>query len=264
MAAIVTEKEQGVLVMTLNRPERLNVLDPHMATALHAAFNDAAADSTVRCIVVRGAGDGFMAGGDLRFFEQSLQKLSHGDHRPLKAIFDDVHGAIRVMYALPKPIIACVHGAVAGFGVSLMTACDLVIAAEDAVFTLAYCHIGASPDGGSTFALPRVIGLKRSMELGLLGERFDADRALSLGLVNWVVPAEQLHARTRDLAARLACGPTRAYANTKMLLNASLDADLNQQLDREQNAFLDCAGSEDFAEGVDAFLNKRRPRFRGR
>ncbi len=264
MSAIVTKKDKSVAVITLNRPERLNALDPEMATALHASFADVAADVEVRCVVVRGEGDGFMAGGDVRFFKQSLNRLATGDHQPLSEIFNAVHGTIRTMHRLPKPIIASVHGAVAGFGISLMAACDLVIAAEDTVFTIAYCHIGTSPDGGSTFALPRMIGLKRSMELALLGDRFDANQALSLGLINWVVPGSDLRAQTEQLAVRLAAGPTKAYAKTRMLLNTSLDADLNQQLDREQAAFLECVTSDDFAEGVSAFLDKRRPQFRGR
>lgn len=264
MSAIVTEKDQGIAIITLNRPERLNALDPEMAAALHASFVDVAGDVEVRCVVVRGAGDGFMAGGDVRFFEQSLNRLSSGDHQPLNDIFNAVHGTIRTMHGLHKPIIASVHGAVAGFGISLMAATDLAIAAEDAMFTMAYCRIGTSPDGGSTFALPRTIGLKRSMELALLGDRFDANRALSLGLINWVVPSSDLRAQTEQLAARLAAGPTKAYAQTRMLLNTSLDADMNRQLDREQAAFLSCAVSDDFAEGVSAFLDKRSPQFRGR
>jgi 2-(1,2-epoxy-1,2-dihydrophenyl)acetyl-CoA isomerase len=202
--------------------------------------------------------------GDVRFFKQSLKRLAAGDHQPLREIFNEVHGTIRTMHQLPKPIVASVHGAVAGFGISFLAACDLAIAADDTVFTMAYCHIGTSPDGGSTFALPRTIGLKRSMELALLGDRFDANQALRLGLINWVVPGGDLRAQTEQLAARLAAGPTKAYAKTRMLLNTSLDADLNQQLDREQAAFLECATSDDFAEGVSAFLDKRRPRFRGR
>lgn len=264
MSAIVTEKDKGVATITLNRPQRLNALDRDMATALHASFIEVATDAEMRCVVVRGAGDGFMAGGDVHFFKQSLHRLAAGDRQPLTEIFDEVHGAIRTMHGLSKPIIASVHGAVAGFGISLMAACDLAIAAEDTVLTMAYCDIGVPPDGGSTFALPRMIGLKRSMELALLGDRFDANQALSLGLINWVVPSGELGARTEQLALRLAAGPTKAYAKTRMLLNTSLDADLNQQLDREQAAFLECATSDDFGEGVNAFLDKRRPQFRGR
>ncbi len=264
MPTIITETDQGVATITLNRPERLNALDQDMAATLHASFIDVAADVDVRCVVVRGAGDGFMAGGDVGFFERSLNQLSSGDIEPLSEVFDGVHGTIRTIHRLPMPIIASVHGAVAGFGISLMAACDLAIAAEDALFNMAYCHIGASPDGGSTFALPRMIGLKRSMELALLGDRFDANQALSLGLINWVVPGGDLRAHTQQLAARLAAGPTKAFAKTRLLLNMSLNSDLDQQLDREQAAFLECAASDDFAEGVSAFLDKRRPKFRGR
>ncbi len=264
MSAIVTKIDKGIANITLNRPERLNALDPEMAAALHASFIDVAKDVGVRCVVVRGEGDGFMAGGDVRFFKQSLNRSSTEDHVAISEIINAVHATIQTMHSLSKPIIASVHGAVAGFGISLMAACDLAIAAQETVFTMAYCRIGTSPDGGSTFALPRMIGLKRSMELALLGDRFDAEQALSFGLINWVVPGGDLHEQTEQLAVRLAAGPTKAYAKTRMLLNTSLNADLNQQLDREQAAFLECTTSDDFAEGVSAFLDKRRPQFRGR
>ncbi len=262
MTVVVSEK-RGVVYVTLNRPETLNALDPDMAAALHAALAGISTDKDARCIVIQGAGNGFMAGGDVRFFQRSLKQLSSDDQQALEAIFDDVHGAIRTLRRIPKPVLASVHGAVAGFGVSLLAACDLAIAADNSVFTLAYCRIGVSPDGGSTFALPRAVGLKRSMELALLGERFDAERALSWGLINWVVPAAQLPGKTEELAKRLARGPAVAYAKTKGLVNISFESDLDQQLDQERAAFLECAKSRDFAEGVTAFVEKRPPRFRG-
>ncbi len=262
--AVVLEKRRAAAFVTLNRPDVLNALDPGMAAALHTTLVDVSVDEDVRCVVLRGAGKGFMAGGDVDFFRRSLHRLSSGDPQVLTAIFDDVHGSIRTLRRTPKPVVASVHGAVAGFGLSLLAACDLAIAAEDSVFTLAYCRIGASPDGGATFALPRTVGVKRSMELALLGDRFDAHRALSLGLVNWVVPAAQLPKKTEELAMRLTQGPAVAYAQTKALINASFDNDLDQQLDRERAAFLECAESDDFAEGVTAFSEKRPPRFRGR
>jgi len=144
-----------------------------------------------------------------------------------------------------------------------MMACDLVIAADTSFFTLAYVHIGTSPDGGSTFLLPRTVGMKKAMEIALLGDRFDAKTAQQWGLVNFVVPAAQLADETRKLAERIASGPSHALGNTKLLLNSSLGNTLESQLQAEGVSFADCAATRDWAEGVTAFGEKRKPQFRG-
>jgi len=168
------------------------------------------------------------------------------------------------MRRLPKPIIASVRGAAAGAGVSLAACCDLIIAAEDAFFTLAYTRIGTSPDGGSTYALPHALGVKKTMEMALLGERFDAHTMARFGLVNFVVPTQDLEAETDDLARRLAAGPTRAYGHAKRLIYGSFENQMERQLQMEAEAFADCATTLDFREGVTAFLEKRPAAFRGR
>ncbi len=165
---------------------------------------------------------------------------------------------------MPQPILASWLGAVAGGGFSLALAADLAIAAEDAYFSLAYCHIGASPDGGSTYHLPRIVGLRKARELALLGERFDAETARELGIVNWVVPTEALEEETAKLAGRLARGPSRALGETKRLLYASFDNGLEAQLAAEAEAFAGCAATADFAEGVSAFVEKRAAKFQGK
>jgi 2-(1,2-epoxy-1,2-dihydrophenyl)acetyl-CoA isomerase len=167
------------------------------------------------------------------------------------------------MRHMPKPIVAAVQGAAAGFGLSLVLAADLALAAADAVFTSGYIHLGTSPDGGMTATLPHIVGLKHAAELMLLGDRFDAERALALGLVNGVVPADALDAEAAALAARLAAGPTQAYARTKGLLQATMGDGFDAQLRRETESFAASAATEDFAEGVRAFLEKRRPVFTG-
>jgi 2-(1,2-epoxy-1,2-dihydrophenyl)acetyl-CoA isomerase len=164
---------------------------------------------------------------------------------------------------MPKPVVTAVQGAAAGFGFSLVLAADLALAAEDAVFTTGYIHLGASPDGGMTATLSRVVGLKQAAELMLLGDRFNAHRALELGLVNKVVPVDALANEAAILAARLAAGPTHAYGRTKALLQATLGDGYDAQLRRETESFAACAATEDFAEGVRAFLEKRRPAFTG-
>ncbi len=261
MPSVETKIDQGIAYVTLNRAKVLNALNAQMAAELSATVASLADDDTVRSVVVAGAGNGFMAGGDIGFFKQSLPELARGETQNLTPLFEDVHAIVRGLRTMSKPVLASVHGAVAGFGVSLMAACDLVVAAQNTVFTLAYCHLGTSPDGGSTYALPRTMGLKHAMQVALLGERFDADRARSLGLVNWVVPEDARERETHALAARLAAGPTFAYGQTKSLLHRSLESTLEDQLDAERDSFIECATRPEFAEGVDAFLAKRKPRF---
>ena len=258
--------EGGVCTITLNRPEALNALDRDMATALVAVTRAAAAAEDVRAVLIRGAGGHFMAGGDIVTFAGWLDEMPDRSERRsrFESFVDEVHPCILAIAGMPKPVLAAVQGAVAGFGMSLMMACDLALAAEDSVFTLAYCHIGTSPDGSSTYMLPRAVGSKRAFEIACLGERFGAEEARRIGLVNRVAAAAELDAEAAGLAARLAAGPTLAYAKTKALLNASPHRGLEDQLAAEAAAFGECAASEDFAEGLAAFLAKRAASFTGR
>ncbi|WP_236025321.1 enoyl-CoA hydratase/isomerase family protein [Arenibaculum pallidiluteum] len=258
------EVSEAVATVTLDRPEALNALDPAMAEGLHAALARCEADEAVRAVVIRGAGGAFMAGGDVKMFAGLLAEPGGSPRAFFEKLISTVHQSVILLRRMPKPVIAAVEGPCAGFGFSLMLACDLAVAAEDAVLTLAYCHIGASPDGGATFHLPRVVGARRAAEIALLGDRFGAAEAERLGLVNRVVPAASLEAETLSLAHRLAAGPTAAYARTKALLNASLDRPLESQLQAEAESFAAGAATRDFAEGVAAFVAKRKPVFQGR
>jgi len=181
--------------------------------------------------------------------------------KALYRIVDTLHPLLTRMRYMPKPVVAAVQGAAAGVGLSLVLAADLALAAEDTVFTSGYIHLGTSPDGGMTATLPHIVGIKHAAELMLLGDRFDAQRALALGLINRVVPADALASEATALAARLAAGPTHAYGRTKALLQATLGDGFDAQLRRETESFAACAATEDFAEGVRAFLEKRRPVF---
>lgn len=261
---ILLEKTDGVAVVTLNRPEVRNALTPDMRLAFREVFTKLEYDDTARCVVIRGAGEHFMAGGDIRTMKQRLD-MSTGERS--HAITDGLHNLHAPLYAIRrmgKPVIASVRGAAAGLGIGLVAACDLAIAADDAIFTLAYCHIGASPDGGSSYFLARTLGMKHQFELAFLGERFGADRAKELGIVNRVVPVAELEAETMQLARRLAEGPTRAYANAKALFNAANHLTMETHLDLEARLMADSMSTEDHAEGVRAFLDKRKPVFKGR
>jgi 2-(1,2-epoxy-1,2-dihydrophenyl)acetyl-CoA isomerase len=264
MSDVIIERADGIVTATLNRAQARNALSDEMVRTLDEAFTAGERDPAVRAYVLQGAGDHFMAGGDVKKFYANRSKPAEQRRAEIERGVHQLHLLVYKMRRAPQPIVASIRGGVAGFGMSLMMACDLAIAAEDAFFTLAYCHIGLSPDGSSTWSLPRIVGARKAMELALLGERFPAAEALRLGLINQVVPVAALGEETAKLAKRLASGPGRAYAHTKRLLNASIGNTLESQLQMEGVAVADCMTSEDLNEGVTAFVEKRAPRFTGR
>ena len=259
-APVLLDREGGVARLRLNRPTVLNALDEATALAFLAAVRAVADDASVRVLVISGNGRGFMAGGDLGRFQADPDRGAD----IARAIIGPLHDALLRLQALPIPVLASVHGPVAGAGMSLAMATDLCIAADDAKFTLAYARIGASPDGSGSYYLTRLVGLRRAMEIALLAETIDAAEALRLGLVNRVVPAADLAAETDALAERLANGPTTAYGRIKGLLHRSSTADLADQLAAEEESFAALAGTEDFREGIAAFFGKRGACFHGR
>ena len=261
MNAVLYETQGNLGLITLNRPGALNSLDRAMIDGLRRATAQAAADEQVRVVIIRSAGDHFMAGGDLKWFREEIDGRHPDIETQFQKTIDEVHASTRAIRHMNKPVIAVVQGAVAGYGLSLMMACDFALAAESAYFTLAYCHIGLSPDGGATWSLPRLVGLRKATELALLGERFDAASAASLGLVNRVVPLAELNSEAEALAAKLARGPAVALARTKALLQSSTAHSLEQQLEAEKHAFAACAAEPNFAEGLAAFAEKRKPKF---
>jgi len=260
MSTVLSHLEDGVLTLTLNRPESLNALNLAMIEDLRAATAQAEHDASVGAVVIRG-GEHFMAGGDLKWFHSQLALPPAERQALFEQTIAAVHATTLQVRRMGKPVIASVNGAAAGFGLSLMLACDLAVAAETAYFTLAYCHIALSPDGGATWFLPRAVGAKRAAEIALLGDRFDAAQAKDWGLINRVVPAAELEAETFKLARRLAAGPREALARTKALLQASSSNSLPEQLFAEQTSFAACSVHDDFAEGLGAFLEKRKPAF---
>lgn len=255
------DAETGIGELLLNRPGVLNAVDVPLAEALHAAVADLAAKPGLRCLVFRGAGRAFMAGGDVAGFAADPERAGEMVSDLLAAL----HPVIERFRAIEAPVLASVHGSVAGAGMSLLAACDVAIAAEDTRFLLAYDRIGAAPDCGGTYFLPRLIGLRRLADLMFLSESWDAGTAQQAGLINRTVPAADLVTETGRLASRLASGPTRAYGAYKRLINATFAAPLEQQLGAERTAFIDATHTGDFRRAARAFVDddKAGPEFRG-
>ncbi|MDP1893059.1 MAG: enoyl-CoA hydratase-related protein [Hydrogenophaga sp.] len=255
-ASVLCWREGAVAQLRFNRPTALNAIDVAMAQGFHAACQAIAADPWVRAVHISAEGPAFMAGGDL--------VAMHADPVPVaRELIAGMHGGLLLLAALRAPVVASVQGAVFGGGLGLVLGCDLVVAAEGTRFGMAYPLIGASSDCSTSWGLVQVLGLRKAMELALLADVVDAAEALRLGLVNRVVPPAALHAEGERLAQRLATGPTQALGQLKRLLRAAGQNDLGTHLDAEAAAFLACAQTADFTEGVGAFLAKRQPIFTG-
>ncbi|SEA00540.1 enoyl-CoA hydratase/isomerase family protein [Acidovorax soli] len=254
---LIVTRQGAIVTLQFNRPEALNALDLPMAQALLAAVQAIAADTGVRAVVLKGAGRAFIAGGDLATLHANPAQGARDLLAPLNA-------TLQLLQQIDAPVIAQVHGAAAGGGLSLMLMCDFVLAADGTKFNLAYINLGTSCDVGGSWALPRLVGLRHALEIALLGDAFTADDALRLGLVNRVVPAPELDRTTQAFAERLANGPTKAYGQMRRLLRTSFDRDLGAQLAAEAQSFDTCAHTADMREGLQAFFDKRKPRFQGR
>lgn len=261
---VLLDVADGIATLTLNRPAQLNALNAEMMQALRLTTERVAADRSVAVVVVKGAGAHFMAGGDIKEFHSQLYLDPPARFDTFKATIEQwINPTVLALRGMHQPLIGSIRGACAGFGMSLALCCDLLLAADDAYFTTAYSLIALSPDGAQSYILPRIVGAKKAAELLLLAERIDARRALELGLVNRLVPPAELDAETLRLARRLADGPRHAYGEVKRLLEGASCSTLAQQLKAEADAFARCSATQDFAEGIRAFVEKRKPGFRG-
>jgi 2-(1,2-epoxy-1,2-dihydrophenyl)acetyl-CoA isomerase len=252
--------EDGVARITINRPPQMNAIDVLTAKELLLAARQCSTDSTVRCVVLTGAGDrAFCAGGDVAGFASDPSRVDG----LIEEMTAHLHEAISVFARMQAPVVAQVNGTVAGAGLGLMSAADLAVASQKAKFTSAYTKIGLTPDGSTTWFLPRLIGHRRTKELYLLNRVLSADEAMVWGLVNRVVAPEDLAATVDEIAQQLARGPTLAFASVKRLLLSSDGSDLEQQMKHESASIVQMSRSRDGLAGVKAFKDKVKPSFVG-
>lgn len=256
MPEVETSRDGAVLTITLNRPDVLNAFTAEMHRQLVGAFKEARGDE-VRAVVITGAGRGFCVGQDLNEFGEAARDIAG-------RLRTNYHPTIRAVRELEKPVIAAVNGPAAGAGLSFACACDLRVASESATFVPAFINIGLVPDMGGTFFVTRLLGSPRAFEWMTSGRRLTAHEALEWGLVSEVVPDDRLAGRAAEWAAQLAAMPTRGIGMSKRLFDSADRATLEEQLEREAQLQAAATQTDDFREGVNAFLEKRQPRFEGR
>jgi 2-(1,2-epoxy-1,2-dihydrophenyl)acetyl-CoA isomerase len=259
------EVVEGVAEVTLDRPDRLNALNDELIDALTAAFIRAATDKEARALLLTGAGRGFCAGADLKFMmERAMGGLTDPAETMFYRIAGRLHDGISTLKRMKKPTIAAVNGPCAGAGVGYALACDVVWASREATFRLAYTNIGLAPDGGTTYLVTRALGEKRAIELFYSAHKVGAEEALELGFCSRLFEPDQLLPEARAFARKLAKGPAVAFGHAKTLVNDALREGFESHMEKERAAIANTSGTEDFMEGVSAFLGKRDPEFKGR
>ena len=256
---ILFSVRDNVAHITLNRPEAANSINEDMGKDLMHAALRCDEDPEIRAVLISGAGKIFSGGGDLKAFSAKGNQLPYH----VKEITTYLHAAMSRLTRMDAPVVAAVHGAVAGAGMSIAIACDIVVAAESTRFMVAYTRAGLVPDGSSTYFLPRIVGLKRALELTLTNRMFSAQEALQWGLVTRVVPDKELLSQANAIAVQLAAGPTRAYGISKRLLHSGWAETLETQMENESQGIANIARTADAREGITSFLDKRPAKFKG-
>src|SRR5437763_16492562 len=260
--SVLYGRHDGIATLTLNRPETLNAMNEAMMGDIERILIELEADTAVRAVVLTGAGRAFSSGGDQKRSGESPPSFFEGD--PGGAVIERLNRCVLRLQRLAKPVIGSINGVAVGAGCNIALATDLRIAADTARFGEVFARVGLVPDGGGTYFLPRLVGTAKAMELILLADIIDAQEALRIGLVNWVVPANTLTEETQKLVQRLAEGPTLAYGLAKTGLYQGLTMSLEDTLNMEARNQAMAARSQDRAEGAAAFREKRQPRFSGR
>lgn len=260
---LLTDVADGVARIVFNRPKARNALTQGMVQGMTAFLQECEGRADVRVILLSGAGDHFMAGGDVKGFAEQAALESKERRARFEALALDNLQLFAALERIPKPVVAKVRGACAGASVGYVAGADFVLVSDTAFFMVANASLGTSPDGATTWHLPRVVGLRKAKQMCLLGDRLSAQDALACGLANWLHADAELDEATENLLRRLADGPTVALGQAKQLLNASLANALDTQLKQEAHAAGVSGASDDFAEGIASFVEKRKPRFRG-
>lgn len=257
---VLLERKGPIVRLKLNQPKSLNAITFAMAEVLEPMLAKLADDPEVRVLVISGEGRAFMAGGDLVYLKEAGPERAS---REASKLITRLHATLEQLAALPFPVLASVHGAVAGAGIGLMLAADFAIAAEDCRFVYAYSQIGASPDGGTSWSLPRMLGQRRALDFAFLDTTMNAAEAERVGLVNRVVAPGDLAVHTDQIAAKLAAAPTASFRETKRLMRQSFERGWTDQLQAEHDGFVACTRTHDLHEGVAAFFERRQPDFKG-
>ena len=261
---LICSVAEGIARMTFNRPEARNAMTGPMIQEMLAFCRRIENDPNVRCLSISGAGEHFMAGGDVKGFMPVIDQPAELKRSNFEQRSFDAAPLWVILERMPKAVVCSVRGFSAGAALSLVAGSDLTIASDNAKFLLAHVGLGLCPDAATTYHLPRTVGVKVAKQLAFFGDRFDAQEALRLGLVNWVVPDAELDARTEEILERLALAPSISIAQSKRLINQALGNTISEQLTEEGVGVGNCAVSEDLKEGVRAFVEKRKPQFRGR
>jgi 2-(1,2-epoxy-1,2-dihydrophenyl)acetyl-CoA isomerase len=261
MAPILVSRDAGVLSLTLNRPDKLNAFNPQMHKLLREALEEARDEAGVRAVLLTGSGRGFCAGQDL-----SERNVS-ANAAPIDlsvSLGSNYNPLVRRLRALPKPVVCAVNGVAAGAGANIALACDIVVAARSASFVQSFSKLGLVPDSGGTYFLPRLVGSARALGLALLAERLSAEEAERWGLIWKAVDDARLMEEATAIARALAAGPTKGYGLVKKAFQASAGNSLDAQLDLERDLQREAGFSEDYREGVAAFVQKRKPQYKGK
>jgi 2-(1,2-epoxy-1,2-dihydrophenyl)acetyl-CoA isomerase len=264
LETVNVHRRGGAATIELNRPESMNAWNRQFGLDLRAAVEAAAADEEVRAVCITGAGRGFSSGADLKDVSADEYQTAAGRPDLRRVLSERYHPIITAIRTMPKPVVAAVNGPAVGIGLSLALASDLVVAKESAYFLLAFVNIGLVPDGGSSLLVPARVGFTRAAQMAMLGERITAPQAVEWGLINRAIADDAFDAEVEALVDRLAAGPTRSYAGTKRQLNAWMFTRMEEQLALEADVQGELADSDDFLEGVSAFLQKRSTSFQGR